>query len=57
MSLKRENTTFQAIEETRPTLGKNWKEYWLRVLKPEVITAYLAWLEDKEDKENSNQEK
>ncbi|MFZ5437658.1 MAG: hypothetical protein ACOZAK_01205 [Patescibacteria group bacterium] len=34
---------FTAIDSTRPILGENWRQYWLKVLKPEVITAYLLY--------------
>lgn len=34
---------FTAIDSTRTILGKDWQRYWLQVLKPEVITAYLIY--------------
>ena len=46
MSLKRENTTFPFIEETLPILGLKWKEHWLKVLKPETISAFITWMSD-----------
>lgn len=39
--------TFMAIESTRTILGDSWQEHWSKILKPEVITAYLLWLEEK----------
>jgi hypothetical protein len=50
-----ENPTFQAIESTRSILGESWKEHWSKILKPEVITAYLLWLKDKDSKEEGSE--
>jgi len=48
--------TYQAIESTRAILGEKWKEYWLKVLKPEVITAYLIWTGEEKDEEPTTKE-
>lgn len=39
--LMTENPTFQAIEETRETLGNDWLKHWSEILKPEIIVAYI----------------
>ncbi|NCN45252.1 hypothetical protein GW927_01720 [Candidatus Pacearchaeota archaeon] len=48
--------TYQAIESTRAILGEKWKEYWLKVLKPEVITAYLIWTGEEKAEEPTTKE-
>jgi len=40
--------TFQVIEQTREILGDDWEKHWAEILKPEVIAAYLLWLEENE---------